>query len=217
MDTWGFLPRLDIFKAMAEKFTQEEGWGSLGLAWLPGYLNQHPALSTRFASTMDHQRAFANAPGPIKDYFQKLRDVIVRYKIREVNMWNMSEKGFTLGTANHAKVIACAGRHPPRAIHDGTHGLITVIECCGARLKMLVPMVVFKSSAYCRGWYPVVTKDTPGHFAYSPKGYSTSEIGLEWLRNSMQKPYQPLLLSTTSPSRWPLLTVQPPILQICLG
>ena len=47
---------------------------------------------------------------------------------------------------------------------------------------MLVPMVVFKSSAYYRGRYSVVTKDTPGHFAYSPKGYSTSEIGLEWLQ-----------------------------------
>ena len=71
---------------MAEKLTQEEGWGSLGLAWLPGYLNKHPALSTRFASTMDHQHAFANAPGLIKDYFQKLRDVIIRYKIEEENM-----------------------------------------------------------------------------------------------------------------------------------
>ena len=61
---------------------------------------------------------------------------------------------------------------------------------------MLVPMVVFKSSAYCRGWYSVVTEDTPGHFAYSPKGYSTSEIGLEWLRNFNAETHQPLLLST---------------------
>ena len=96
MDTQGFSPRLDIFKAMVEKLTQEEGWGSLGLAWLREYLNRHPALSTRLASTMDRQRAFANAPGLIKDYFWKLRDVIIRYKIKEENMWNMSEKRFTL-------------------------------------------------------------------------------------------------------------------------
>ena len=97
-------------------------------------------------------------------------------------MWNMDEKGFILGIANRAKLIARTGRCPPRATHDGTRELITVIECCGARLKMLVPMVVFKGPAHHCDWYSEVTKDTPGHFAYSPKGYSTSEIGLEWLR-----------------------------------
>ena len=48
---------------------------------------------------------------------------------------------------------------------------------------MLVPIVVFKGSAHYHGWYSEVTKGAPGYFTYSPKGYSTSEIGLEWLRN----------------------------------
>ena len=47
---------------------------------------------------------------------------------------------------------------------------------------MLVPMVVFKGFAHYRGWYTEITKHTLGHLAYSPKGYSTSEIGLEWLQ-----------------------------------
>ena len=49
-------------------------------------------------------------------------------------------------------------------------------------MKMLVPIVVFKGSAHYHGWYSEVIKGTLGHFTYSPKGYSTSEIGLEWLR-----------------------------------
>ena len=97
-------------------------------------------------------------------------------------MWNMDEKGFKLGITNRAKVIARTGRHPPRATYDCTCKLITVIECCGARLKMLVPIVVFKGSAHYHGWHSEVTKCAPGYFTYSPKGYSTSEIGLEWLR-----------------------------------
>ena len=48
-------------------------------------------------------------------------------------MWNVDEKGLKLGTANRAKVVARAARE-----------LITAIECCGARHKMLAPMVVFK-------------------------------------------------------------------------
>ena len=113
MDVQGFPPRLDIFKAVVEKLAQEEGRDSLGPTWLRGYLNQHPVVSACFASTMDCQRAFANALGPIKGYFRKLRDAITRYKIKEDNMWNIGEKGFTLGIVNHTKDIAHTGRHPP--------------------------------------------------------------------------------------------------------
>ena len=55
-------------------------------------------------------------------------------------MWNMDEKGFILGKANRAKVVARAGRLPPRTTHDGTRELITVIEACGAKQGMLPPM-----------------------------------------------------------------------------
>ena len=82
---------------------------------------------------MDRQRAFANHPGPIKDYFKKLQAVIAKYQIRNENMWNMDEKGFILGKANRAKVMAHVGRQPPRTTHDGTHELITIIEVCGAK------------------------------------------------------------------------------------
>ena len=181
---------------MAENLTQEEGWGSLGPPWLRGCLNRHSAVLARFASTMDRQRAFANAPGPIKDYFQKLGDIIIYCKIKKENMWNMGKKGFTIGTANHAKVIACAGRRPPQAIYNGTHELITVIECCGARLKMLVPTVVFKGPAYYCGWYSVVTKDTPGHLPTAQRGTAQVRLGWNGFGISMQEPHQPLLLST---------------------
>ena len=49
----------------------------------------------------------------------------------------MDEKGFILGKANRAKVMAHAGRQLPRTTHDGTQELITVIEACGAKQGML--------------------------------------------------------------------------------
>ena len=131
---------------------------------------------------MDRQRAFANHPGPIKDYFKKLQAVIAKYQIRDENMWNMDEKGFILGKANRAKVMARAGRQPPRTTHDGTRELITAIEACGAKQGMLPPMVVFKGTAHYRGWYTEVTEETHAYFAYSPKGYTTDEIRLQWLQ-----------------------------------
>ena len=127
MDSQGFPPRLDLFKATAEKLFHDTNAsepnatpGALGRTWLRGFLNRHPDVSARYSAPMDRQRAFANHPGPIKDYFKKLKAVISKYQIREENMWNMDEKGFILGTASGAKVIARAGRRPPRTTHDGT-------------------------------------------------------------------------------------------------
>ena len=47
---------------------------------------------------------------------------------------------------------------------------------------MLPPMVVFKGTAHYKGWYTEVTEEKHAYFAYSPKGYTTDEIGLEWLK-----------------------------------
>ena len=79
MDSQGFPPRLDIFKAKAVKLFQQQLQNSgnselksLGPTWLRGFLRRHPAISAHFSMLMDCQHVFANYPGPIKDYFKKL-------------------------------------------------------------------------------------------------------------------------------------------------
>ena len=49
----------------------------LGRAWLRDFLSGHSAFSARYSTPLDHQYAFANLSGPIKDYFKKLEAVIV--------------------------------------------------------------------------------------------------------------------------------------------
>ena len=204
MDSQEFPPRLDLFKATAEKLFHDTNASEpnatpqvLGRNWLRGFLNRHPNVSARYSTPMDHQRAFANHPGPIKDYFKKLKAVISKYQIQEENMWNMDEKGFILGTASGAKVIARAGRWPPRTTHDGMRELITVIVTCGAKRVMLPPMVVFKGTSHYKGWYSEVTDGKPAYFAYSPKGYTTDEIGLDWLHKLMPTPGRKLPAAPT--------------------
>ena len=143
---------------------------------LRGFLNRSPAISACYSTPMDRQCAFANHPGPIKDYFKKLKAVISKYRILEENMWNMDEKGFTLSTANRSKVIARAGRQLPKTTHDGTRELITIIETCGEKQVMLSPMVVFKGAAHYKGWYTEVTDEKHAYFTYSPKGMNLIHI-----------------------------------------
>ena len=79
----------------------------------------------------------------------------------------MDEKGSTLGTANKAKVMTCAGRRPPRTTHNGTRKLVAVIEACGAKWVTPPPVVVFKGTARYNGWYTAVTEEKHAYFASS--------------------------------------------------
>ena len=141
MDDHGFPPRLDIFKAVAQELAEKnaEQMGDpnrakLGESWLQKFLDRHPKVSSKFGSNLDRQRALAGSPGPIIDYFNKLKKVLKKYNFLPENIYNMDEKGFMLGMSNRAKVICRAGRRPPRVTQDGARELITVIETvCAAQ------------------------------------------------------------------------------------
>lgn len=47
---------------------------------------------------------------------------------------------------------------------------------------MLPPMVVFRGAAHCKDWYTEVTDEGRACFTCSPKGYTTRNIGLDWLK-----------------------------------
>ena len=123
INTWderGFPARLDLFKTvaaqLAESRAQEEGASSpasLGSSWLGRFLDRHPTYSTKFAVNLDRQRALASNPTLIKDYFQKLGNILKKYAFKPENMYNMDEKGFLLGYSNRAKVIVRHRRRMP--------------------------------------------------------------------------------------------------------
>ncbi|CCX34165.1 Similar to putative transposase [Phaeosphaeria nodorum]; acc. no. CAD32687 [Pyronema omphalodes CBS 100304] len=101
----------------------------------------------------------------------------------------MDEKSFILGLSNRAKVVSRAGRRPPYATQDGAWELITMIETVSACLEMLPPMVIFKGAAHYKGWYSELKASDDINlaenalFAYSGKGYTTDQLGMQWLCN----------------------------------
>lgn len=58
-------------------------------------------------------------------------------------------------------------------------------------------------------WLTEVAKDTPGRYDYNPKGYNTSEIKLEWLRDSMLPSCKDTTATTTHQIRVPKVTITP--------
>ena len=181
MDDHGFPPRLDIFKAMAQELavqnTEQTGdpiRANIGQGWLSSFLNRQPKVSSKFGSNLDRQRALAGSPGPITDFFHKLKKVLKEYNFLPENVYNMDEKGFILGVSNRSKFVCKAGRRPPRVTQDGTRELITAIATVSAAQFILPPMVIYKGAGHYRSWYTELGEaggDGDAKFAYSLKGY----------------------------------------------
>ena len=193
MDDHGFPPRLDIFRAMAQELAEQNAevtgdstQAKLGKTWLSSFLNRHPKVSSKFGSNLDRQRALAGSPEPITDYFHKLKKALKEYDFLPENIYNMDEKGFMLGMSSRSKFVCKVGRRPPRVTQDGTRELIIVIEAVSTAQYILPPMVIYKGAAHYRGWYTEPGEeesDADAKFAYSPKGYTTNELGMAWLQH----------------------------------
>jgi len=73
LDEWGHPPRLEVVKSMAQALLRRRvNTHTLGKHWLTRFLNRNPMLASKLSSCLDRQRARADDPRVIKDYFQKV-------------------------------------------------------------------------------------------------------------------------------------------------
>jgi hypothetical protein len=73
MDDWGFPPRLSAVHGMAASLVAKHASHlPLGRNWFTRYLNRNPELAGRFSNRLERERAFADNPATLKDYFAKI-------------------------------------------------------------------------------------------------------------------------------------------------
>ena len=59
-----FLPRLDLFKAIAARLVLDDGGPSLGFTWLRRFPNRYTEHSNKFASGLDRKCALSSKSEP---------------------------------------------------------------------------------------------------------------------------------------------------------
>ena len=156
LDDWGFPPRLDMVKEMARMLVgkKKEGLismegGSIGLGknWLSRFLDRHKDIASRYSSNLERQRAYANDPKTINDYFRKYNRIRIQHAIEPEDIYNLDEKGFMMGMSAKTKVVTNlkVGRRNPWVTHDGKRELITDLETIRASGTFLPPFLIFKA------------------------------------------------------------------------
>ena len=92
LDTQGFPPRMDLFKAMAAELAAPQQTAeapslspsppaNLGPTWIRGFLGRHPEFRAKSAVLQSHQGLHVSHPTPIRDYFNKLGAVLRKYNL----------------------------------------------------------------------------------------------------------------------------------------
>jgi hypothetical protein len=99
----------------------------------------------------------------------------------------MDEKGFMMGVAARCKVICRKDRKNPHLTHSGNREWLTVIESVSAAGVPLPPMVINQGAGHYKGWYAGISSKNIATFAFSPKGWTDTFLGIEWLTQNFDK------------------------------
>jgi len=160
----------------------------VGPQWYRRFLLRHPDLKAVQSRSLDYDRAKANDPVTILEYFQLVKDTIQKYKIKGKLIFNMDEKGFLIGLIRKSmKVIISSSEKNAFLRQPGNRQTVTVVEAIGTGGQDIPPMVILKGEHHLFGWYK---KPLPPGWvtAISPNGWTDAYLALEWLKRNFE-PY----------------------------
>ena len=184
LDSQGLPPRLSNVEDMANRLLDQRGASRVGRNWTSNFVRRHPELKTRFTRKYDYQRALCEDPILIRDWFKLVQNTIAKYGIDVADISNFDETGFMMGIILSAMVVTNADRRgKPKTIQPGNREWATVIQGVNSQGWAIPPFLVVAGKNHLANWYS--DRDIPKDWVItlSPNGWTTNEIGLEWIRH----------------------------------
>jgi hypothetical protein len=128
LDSRGFQPRLSDIQEMADRLRIDRHASRVRLRWADRFVQRHPELTMAFRRRIDYQRAKCEDPEVVRAWFTLVRNMIAKYGIQEVDIYNFDETGFLMGMLSSAKVVTSSERRgKPRTKQPGNREWVTVI------------------------------------------------------------------------------------------
>lgn len=174
----------------------DENSKTAGVDWVHGFMRRNPSVSIRKAEATSLNRVSAFNKEEITNFYDKLGDLMQKYKFLPNNIYNADETGITTVT-DPGKVLAEKGQRRVGAVTSGERGSnITVMCAMSAAGNFIPPMFIFARQRMT----PLLEKDGPPGALYtnSKNGWINEEIFVTWLKHfaGYAKPTQesPVLL-----------------------
>ena len=178
---------------IANPFSVEKG--AAGRKWLKAFLNRNPAISIRKAQPINPGRAAKLNPYIVKDYFDKLKDIMEKNNFfdKPQCIFNMDEKGCRLTLHHQQQVMARKGTKRVHLIAPEHAENVTLVVCASAVGSVIPPMVIFKGKRSKPEYNDNLPPNTV--VCMSDKGSMTTTLFIKWVEHfSKFKPSGTVLL-----------------------
>jgi hypothetical protein len=120
----------------------------------------------------------------IEGWFRLVRNMVAKYGILPEDTYNFDETGFQMGVISTSKVVTRSERRGrPRTKQPGNREWVTLIHTINSSGWVLPAFVVFEAKLHQAAWYRIPGLPRDWKIAVSENGWTTNEIGLEWLRH----------------------------------
>lgn len=153
-----------------------------GKHWFRSFMRRHPDLSLRKPEPTSLSRATSFNRHNVQIFFNKLKEIMEKYKFHAGSIYNMDE---TANSTVHApaKVIAVKGEKQVGSATSGERGQhVTMIACINAIGNSVPPMFIFPRVNFKEN--TMMHGAPPGSIGSAvPNGWSNSQKFLEWLNH----------------------------------
>ncbi|KAI1507588.1 transposase tan1 [Pyrenophora tritici-repentis] len=153
----------------------------LGQRWISSFLARQPRVASIVGRSIDTLRAEAASPAQILAFLELFYRTRIELNIRVEDIWNMNETGIALGVCTNSQVVARAGKRKAYVKTPGDHEWVSILETISATGQKLRCIVIFKGQSLQTTWFP--SSSVPDWlYTTSKNGWTSHEIGIEWLR-----------------------------------
>ncbi|EED11995.1 pogo transposable element, putative [Talaromyces stipitatus ATCC 10500] len=182
LDRRGLPPRHSLVREMVNYLLLQHGKPQVGKNWVTNLIKRRPEIDSKFARKYNYERAKCEDPKIIQEHFDRVRDAISKYGILPEDIYNFDETGFAMGLCATAKVITGSDRYArPKLLQPGNREWVTAIEATNSTGWAIPSYIIFKVKKNVRlGWIDDLPSDWMINI--SENGWTTDQIGLEWLR-----------------------------------
>jgi hypothetical protein len=169
---------------MANQLLATRGRHQVGEKWARNLVRWKPEIKSQVTRQRDYQRVLCSNPAIISPWFNLVRNVKAKYGILDEDTYNFDETGFQMGIGGSVKVVTASERHlRPLQVQPGDREWATLIAAINAMGWVIPPFIIFKAKNHDQAWYH---NPKDWRIGVSQNGWTTNELGLEWLKHFIQ-------------------------------
>jgi hypothetical protein len=152
----------------------------LGKNWVGRFIKRNEDIKNAISRPIYIERFAAMEDENVQAYFDRYEQVTTHHSIAIQNIWNMDEKGFSIGQIQNGTIITAADDVEAFEVMPGNRDWVSIIECISMERGHIDPMVIFKGIQPLDSFPP--HSIPTWRFAFSKNGWTDNNLVLVWLK-----------------------------------